>query len=88
MGTLKSKVESVVTGGLRGAAVELEEIPELEKLSGYVSWPGFLGKPQRERQRELWRLLRDELDAEEQHHLSAILTLTPAEVTTYANEND
>jgi hypothetical protein len=88
MGNLKDKVESLVAGNLAGASVELEEVPRIEKLSGLVIWEGFAGKPQRERQRELWSVLRHGLQEEEQLSLSAILTLTPAEQRTFLAENN
>jgi acid stress-induced BolA-like protein IbaG/YrbA len=87
MGTLKSKVESLVKDNLKGATIFLELIPQSEKLSGEVVWDGFYGKSQHERQKELRSVLRRELTEEEQRSLSIILTLTPAEDETYRVES-
>ena len=88
MATLKDKVESLVATSLPGATTELEEIPQLEKLSGFVVWDGFSGKLQRDRQKELWAFLRSGLAPEEERSLSAILTITPAEAKSFRDEND
>lgn len=88
MATLKDKVDALVTTYLPGATTELEEIPLLEKLSGQVVWEGFSGKLQRDRQRELWSVLRNNLSPQEELALSAILTLTPEEDRTFQEEND
>jgi hypothetical protein len=87
MENLKRKVESLVAAEMGGASVELEVVPLSEKLSGFVVWKGFYGKPHRDRQRELWTILRQHLTREEQLMLSAVLTLTPAEEKTYSEES-
>jgi len=87
MGSLKDKVESLVVENLPDASAELELVPQAEKLSGYVVWEGFYGKTQRERQKELWSVLRANLKPEEEWHLSAILTFTPAEINSLRDPN-
>lgn len=88
MGNLKEKVERVIGEALPGATTELEDIPLSEKLSGFVIWEEFAGESHRERQRTLWKVLREKLDAEEQLGLSAILTVSPAEIASLKSEND
>ena len=88
MGVLKKKVESLVTANLPGATTAIEVIPQSGKLSGYIVWDGFKGKLQRERQRELWQILRRNLNPQEERSLSAILTLTQAEMQSLSNEGD
>jgi hypothetical protein len=87
MGNLERKLEEIIQSGLKGATLELEWIPQSEKLSGLVVWDGFYGKTQRERQKELMMIVRNELTEEEQRSLSIILTLTPAEDKTYREES-
>lgn len=92
MGNLIEKVELLVTSslaeGTERAAADLELVPQAEKLSGYVVWSGFYGKPQRDRQHKLWEVLRGRLTLEEQAYLRAILTLTPAEYDTLFQDAD
>ncbi len=80
MEQLKARVAAVINDHLPGAEVDLEFIPESEKLSGHVISGEFLGLSQRERQRILWDVLRARLTLPEQGALSAILTFTPAEM--------
>lgn len=59
-------------------------IPLLEptpsgKIGGILLWDGFEGQPQHERQRVLWKKLREDISTEQQRGVSAILTLTPLE---------
>lgn len=88
MGKLKEKVAAVIESGLPGATTDLEIVPQSEKLSGYVVWEEFAGESQRERQKTLWNILRQSLDADEQGALSAILTLSPAEMRSLRDENN
>ncbi|MBC8104745.1 MAG: hypothetical protein H7Z41_19395 [Cytophagales bacterium] len=87
MENLKEKVERVIGEALPGATTGLEDIPLSEKLSGFVIWEEFSGESQRERQHTLWNVLRKRLDAEEQLGLSAILTVSPAEIASLRDEN-
>ena len=79
MGNIKTKVESTVAQSFDNAQTELEEIQELGKLSGHVLWSGFAGMPDKERQRVLWKKLRESLSPPELLSLSLILTFTPQE---------
>lgn len=60
--------------------VELE-IAGPRRVGGLLVWDGFVGREQIERQRTVWRVLREHLTPEEQLQVSAILTLTPEEMT-------
>ena len=88
MENLKAKVERVIGEALPGATTELEDIPASEKVSGFVIWQQFAGESHRERQRILWKALRERLDSEEQLGLSAILTVSPAEIASLRSENN
>jgi hypothetical protein len=79
MGTLKTKVESIVETRLPGATVFLEEIPLSDRLSGHVIWEGFNAMNARERQKQLRRAIREGLTPEEELQLSVVLALTPTE---------
>ena len=80
MGTLKTKIETIVAEHFAGASTDLEIIRQSQKLSGSVVWDGWRGKTQTERQRQMGAMLRQRLSPAEQQYLSAILTMTPAEV--------
>lgn len=82
MAELQGKVEQLLTENFAGAQTELETLPDLEKVSGFLIWPGFEGLDQLERQRRLWELLRRRLGRAEQRNVSALLTVTPDELNT------
>ena len=63
-----------------GSEVEIERIGE-QRVSGFLTWDGFVGREQIERQRAVWAVLRQALPPEEQRRVAAILTLTPEEMT-------
>ena len=87
MGNIKTKVESAVAQSFIDAKTDLEEIQELGKLSGHVLWSGFAGMPDRERQRALWKQLRESLSPPELLSLSLILTFTPQEYDAIIGHN-
>ncbi len=86
MEELKRKVELIIQQHFHGADVSLEEIPHTKRLSGHVLWEGFDGMTALERQRELRRTLRHDLEKEEELQLSVLLTLTPAELDSIMEE--
>ncbi len=57
------------------------EIAGPRRVGGLITWEGFVGAEQIERQRQLWRVLREHLPPEEQLQVAAILTFTPEEMT-------
>lgn len=68
--------------GQHFAQGEIEfEVAGPRRVGGLLVWDGFIGREQIERQRALWRVLREYLTPEEQLQVSAILTLTPEEMT-------
>jgi hypothetical protein len=87
MESLKEKVATLVKERFDEADTELEIIPKSKKLSGYVIWQGFVGESHRERQQQLWRVLREALKPEEQAQVSALLTLSPAEMQSLRQED-
>jgi stress-induced morphogen len=52
-----------------------------DRVGGFLMWEGFTGVEQIERQRAVWKVLRDNLTASDQLRIAAILTLTPEEMT-------
>ena len=79
MEALKAKAERMIVRAFLSAQVELEYIPQSDKLSGHVIASKFSGKSQNECGTLLWELLRHNPTQEQQQHLSIILTLSPAE---------
>lgn len=79
--SLAEKVEASLKARFAGASVELDPPVPGERIGGFLIWDGFDGVEQIERQRQVWKELRDKLDASEQQDVSAILTLTPDEVS-------
>ena len=62
-----------------GSLAELEQARPLRKVGGYLIWDGFEDVEQLDRQRQLGRVLRANLNSSEQSKVTTILTLTPAE---------
>jgi len=60
--------------------LKLEKATPTSKIAGALIWDGFTGKDQIDRQRAVRDLVRRELSEEDQRRLSAILTLTTAEL--------
>jgi hypothetical protein len=58
----------------------LEQVPGLQRVGGLLAWEGFEGLEQMDRQRHLWQVLRASLPPEDQLRITAILTMTPAEL--------
>ena len=80
MGNLKEKVATVLKESFEGAEPELEINESADKLGGFLIWEDFEGEPQIDRQKQVWTVLRSRLDREEQRKISAILTVSPAEM--------
>jgi len=56
------------------------ETTDLGNIAGYVVSAAFEGHSQMDRQEWLWRELRNRVSPETQHHITVILTMTPAEI--------
>jgi stress-induced morphogen len=63
-----------------GSELELETATA-HRVGGLLTWDGFTGKSQIDRQREVWRVLRTELTPDEQLQVAAMLTLTREEMS-------
>jgi hypothetical protein len=79
MDDLIKKIDEVLRGNLAGATTELELLPPLSKVSGFILWDGFEGNDDMDRQNRVWDLLQTNLTPEERRRVSAIFTLTPHE---------
>jgi hypothetical protein len=62
------------------AEIELERATPAQRVGGMLTWAGFEEMDQTERQAALWRVLREGLSEEDQGRITAILTVTPAEI--------
>lgn len=61
-----------------GSALHLDQATA-PRIGGFLVWDRFEGVSQRERQRKVWSVLRDNLPVEDQRRITAVLTLTPLE---------
>ena len=80
MEKLRQKVLDLLKSEFSGSEVQLDEPKEDERIFGYLIWDGFAELDQLDRQRQVWNLLRRELDREDQRSVLAILTVTPDEL--------
>lgn len=83
MDDLVSHLENALHHRFPGSSPALSLIesgsPIYSRVGGFLVWDGFDGVSQRERQRQIWDLLRSDFTTEQQVRVSAILTLTPLE---------
>ena len=78
---LRENLGTVFAKTFEKARFEPHEIPLSEKLGGFLVWEGFAGRGHQERQKLLWDCLRAALSVEDQMHISAIFTVTEAELS-------
>ena len=64
-----------------GAEIELERARPAPRVGGFLIWDGFERMDQTKRQTHVWQVLRESLSAEDQGRITAILTVTPAEIS-------
>jgi hypothetical protein len=81
MDALIDRLRQIIEAAFAGADIRLEIVESIMKVGGSVVWEGFSPYEQLERQERLWTALRHSLSDEEQFQVTAILTLTPTEVT-------
>jgi hypothetical protein len=62
-----------------GSIPELNQLCPLQRVGGFLIWPGFDGIDQLDRQRQVGAVIRSSLAPQEQLMVSTILTLTPEE---------
>lgn len=72
------KVNDILEAGFPGIEIELEMLSN-GRISGYVSWTGFAGFDQVDRQNKLRDLLNQELGVDSQR-IGVLLTYTPDEM--------
>jgi hypothetical protein len=61
---------------------ELElEYREDGKITGFMTWEGFVDLDHIDRQRKVWGVIRQNLSGEDQTNVRAVLTLTPEEMS-------
>ena len=70
-----------------GVDVHLESLVP-GRIGGYLIWEGFDGVHFRERQKRIWKVLRQHLSVNEQERITAILALTPNENNTFQRAKD
>lgn len=87
MAKVNEKLKSALASEFRGAKVQLGQQYSGKGLGGTLVWEGFEGKPQIDRQVELRRAIDKALGPGEQVQVSFILTVTPEEMASIA-END
>ncbi len=74
-----SELKELLSTHFHDSEIELDALGA-GRVGGLIAWNGFSGIEQIERQRQLWKFLREKLNREQQLKLSAILTLTPDEM--------
>ena len=80
MDDLVTKTTELLRAEFPGSDVEIETWKASDRLSGSLTWKGFLGKDQVKRQRKVWKALRAHLSPDEWARIAAIFTFTPAEM--------
>lgn len=80
MEEFKTTLEQHLRDFFEGSDPQLEIVEPMEKVGGVLVWQGFEGEAQHKRQAELWGFLRRNLDLLDQMRITAILTVTPAEM--------
>jgi hypothetical protein len=73
------KLRKLIAHHFAGARLELRRLGA-GRVSGLLTWDGFGGVEQIERQRTVWGVLRANLTPEEQLRVAAILTLSSQEM--------
>ena len=79
MEDLKGRIEELLATSFRGATVELE-VPYDDRVGGVLTWEEFDGRPQLQRQKKLWKVLLSKLNRTDQSRITAIMTMSPAEM--------
>ena len=79
MERLRTELEDWLAEQFPGAQVLLEPVRPATKLSGVVAWAGFDGLEPIDRQRTLWRTIRDRFSRDDQVRISGLIALTPVE---------
>lgn len=82
MEEFKEALEQSLRDFFPGCDPQLEIVEPMEKIGGVLVWQGFEGKPQHQRQAQLWAFLRQDLNLVDQMRVTAILTVTPLEMAT------
>ena len=82
MEELIERVRAALERAFPGATVSLEQAIPLEKVGGVLLWDDFETMEQIERQQLLAKKLRESLSGSDLLRVTAILTLTSAEVST------
>ena len=75
----KQKLAAILSANFPNAAVKVEQTGGTKKLGGMVTWSGFSGVEQVDRQRRKWAILKKALSPEEQLKITAILAMAPVE---------
>lgn len=79
METLSERVKQVLERSFSGCIIELELIGAQERVFGTITWPGFEGKEQTERQSEVWKVLDATFKPDELLKIFGVLTFIPEE---------
>ena len=78
-GLTKQKLTAILAEYFPDASIKVEQTGSNGKFAGMVTWSGFEGLDQVERQRQLWKVLKKTLSPEQQLKITAILTMAPVE---------
>jgi len=79
MASLHERVINALSPRLRELVDGLDDIEELDRVTGFVVSPDFIDVDDRERQERLWGILEGELSAEVLQCVGPIVAMTPAE---------
>ena len=74
------KLKKLLKQDFPGSEFEFE-LPGPGRLGGLLTWAGFEGMEHIERQRMVWKTLREKLAEEEYFRIAGLLSLTPDEMT-------
>lgn len=77
---LRKKIIETFGRAFPGCVVKIDPVSSSGKLSGLVTWEGFSGKDQVDRQMLIRDQIREYLTDEERLKISVFFTLTPHEL--------
>jgi hypothetical protein len=85
MDSFLTRLNEALRAGFEGAEPRLE-VPYEDRVGGILSWQGFAGKDQIDRQRQLSAFLRQTFSQEELQRITAIFAVTPNELRVVESE--
>ncbi len=88
MESFEAKLGRILRKHFPGSVVELEPFEPRPMMGGFVIWSGFKDVELRERVREVWRVMQEELDDRELAKVGLIYPLTRREMMRRQEEQE